>query len=289
LAHSHDFEIKSSFYSVRGVKIHEGIGCLNDLQMLSFIKANHLGVGLYEELEKLSQLRMLAISNITAKSGRALCTSIQNMVHLKIFVVGSISEDEIIYLQSISSPPQFLEHIYLRGRLEKLPNWIPELQNVVSLILFFSALEEDPLPCVQALPNLITLSFKHVFQGEQLHFEEGGFQKLKRLTLREMKKLKMVKIYRGSLPGLEQLEIGPCPQMKELPSRIQHLERLKIIDFYEMQGEFVLRMQPNGGEDYWKVKKVSTIRLKYRIKGERYQIYKLGDSHLLERLQGIPT
>jgi disease resistance protein RPM1 len=226
LAHSHDFEIKSNFYSMRGVKIHEGIGCLNDLQMLSFIEANHLGVGLFEELGKLSQLRMLAISNITAKSERALCTSIQNMIHLKILVVGSTSEDEIIDLQSISSPPQFLEHISLKGRLKKLPNWIPELQNIVSLILFFSTLEEDILPCVQVFPNLITLSLKHAFEGEQLHFEEDGFRNLKRLTLREMKKLKTVEIDRGSLPSLEKLEIGPCPQMKEVPSGIQYLESL---------------------------------------------------------------
>jgi len=31
LAHSHDFEIKNTFYLVRGVKVHEGVGCLNDL------------------------------------------------------------------------------------------------------------------------------------------------------------------------------------------------------------------------------------------------------------------
>jgi disease resistance protein RPM1 len=284
-AHSLDLEIKSSLYSVRGVKVHEKVGCLNELQALSLIEANHHGVGLFEELGKLSQLRLLAISNMTAERGRALCISIQNMVHLKILCVGSISEDEIIDLQSISSPPPFLEHLSLRGRLEKLPNWIPKLQNLVSLILYFSSLEEDPLPCVQALPNLTTLSLNHVYDGEHLHFEEGGFQKLKKLTLRELKTLKIVEIDRGSLPSLEQLEFGPCPQMKKLPAGIQHLKSLKILDFYEMHGEFVLRMQPDGGEDYWKVKKVTTIRLKYRIKGEQYQIYQLGDSDLLERLQ----
>jgi disease resistance protein RPM1 len=283
LAHSHDYEIKSSFHSVRGVKIHEGIGCLKDLQTLASV--DDLGVGLFEELRKLCQLRTLGITNMTAKRGRALCISIQNMVHLKILVVGSISEDEILDLQSISSPPPFLECIYLRGRLEKLPNWVLELQNLVTLILFFSSLKEDPLSCVQALPNLVTLSLNHAYDGEQLHFEEGGFRKLKKLTLRELKRLKMVEIDRGSLPVLEQLEIGPCPQMKEVPSGIHHLKSLKILDFYEMQGEFVLRMQPDTGEDYWKVNKVTTIRLKYRIKGERYQIYKLGDSDLLEHLQ----
>jgi len=288
LALSHDFEIKSSFHSMQGVKIHEGVGCLKDLQTLSSINDHH-GGGLFEELGKLSQLRILGISRMTAKRGRALCTSIQNMVHLTNLHVGSISENEILDLQSISSPPPFLEHIYLRGRLEKLPNWILELQNLVTLILFFSSLKEDQLSCLQALPNLITLSFNQAYNGEQLHFEVGGFRKLKRLALRELKELKIVEIDRGSLPSLEQLEIGPCPQMKELPSGIQHLESLKILGFYEMRGEFVLRMQPEGGEDYWKVKKVSTIRLRYRIKGERYQTYKLGDPHLLERLQGVST
>jgi disease resistance protein RPM1 len=286
LAHSNDLEIEITFYSVKGVKVHEGVGCLNDLQALSLIEANHHGVGLFEELGKLSQLRMLGISNMTAERGRALCTSIQNMVHLKILIVFSISEVEIIDLQSISSPPPFLEHIYLRGRLEKFPNWFPELQNLVTLLLFFSSLEEDPLPSVQALPNLITLCLNHAYDGEQLHFEEGGFRKLKRLTLREMKKLKMVEIERGSLPGLEQLEIGPCSEMMEVPSGIQHLKSLKILDFYEMQGDFVLRMQPDGGKDFWKVKKVTTIYFSYRIKGERYKKYRLGDSDLLELLHG---
>ncbi|KAB9546948.1 hypothetical protein FH972_027043 [Carpinus fangiana] len=286
LAHSHDFEIKCSFYSVRGVKLHEGVGCLKGLQTLCLIEANHHGASLFEELGKLSQLRLFGISNMTAERGRALCTSIQKMVHLNTLAVGSISENEIIDLESISSPPPFLKHIYLRGRLKKLPNWIPELQNLVTIILFFSSLEEYLLSCVQALPNLITLSLNRAYDGEQLHFEEGGFRKLKRLTLIEMSKLKMVEIDRGSLPSLEQLEIGPCPQMKEVPSGIQHLKSLKIINLYEMQREFVLRMQPDGGEDYWKVQKVTTIHLKYRIKGERYQIYKLNDSNLLERLQG---
>jgi disease resistance protein RPM1 len=101
-------------------------------------------------------------------------------------------------------------------------------------------LKEDLLSYVQALSNLITLSLNHAYDGEQLHFEEDRFRKLKKLTLRELKKLKMVKIDRGSLPDLKQLEIGPFPQMKELPSGIQHLASLKILDFYEMQGELVL-------------------------------------------------
>ena len=72
LAHLHDFEIKSCFYSLQGVKVHERVGCLNELQELSMIEANLHGVGLFEELGKLSQLRLLGISNMTAEHGRAL-------------------------------------------------------------------------------------------------------------------------------------------------------------------------------------------------------------------------
>jgi disease resistance protein RPM1 len=122
--------------------------------------------------------------------------------------------------------------------------------------------------------------------GSNCIFVEGGFQKLKRLTVKEMKKLKMVEVERGSLPGLEQLEIGPCSMLMEVPSGIQHLKSLKILNFFEMQGDFVLRMQPDGGKDFWKIKKVTTIYFSYRIKGERYKKYKLGDSDLFELLQG---
>jgi disease resistance protein RPM1 len=126
--------------------------------MLSLVEANHQGAGLFTELGKLNQLRMLGISNMAAENGKDLCASLQNMVQLKILVVSLISEEEILDSQSTSSPPQFLEHIYLRRRLEKLPNWIVGLHNLVALGLCFSFLVEDPLLCVQTLPYLINLS-----------------------------------------------------------------------------------------------------------------------------------
>jgi hypothetical protein len=96
----------------------------------------------------------------------------------------------------------------------------------------------------------------------------------------------MAKIDKGALPLLEQLEIRPCLKLKEVPSKFQHLENLKTLDFSKRPQNFVLGMQLDGGKDYWIVKKVPTIHFRYRIKGERYQIYKLSDSDLLECLQG---
>jgi disease resistance protein RPM1 len=166
---------------------------------------------------------MLGISNMVAENGRDLCTSLQNMVQLKILVVSSISEEEILDLQSISLPPQFLEHIFLRGWLEKLLDWIARLHNLVTLGLFFSFLMEDPLLYVQTFPNLINFNLHQGYDGEHLHFEEGGFPKLKKLTLRKLNRLKIVEIDKGSLPVLEQLEIGLCP-LVAIPPMIKNKE-----------------------------------------------------------------
>jgi disease resistance protein RPM1 len=41
LAHYYDFEIESSLYSIKGVKLHEDLGCLKDLQTQTLVEANH--------------------------------------------------------------------------------------------------------------------------------------------------------------------------------------------------------------------------------------------------------
>ena len=87
----------------------------------------------------------------------------------------------------------------------------------------------------------------------------------------------------GSLPLLEKLTIGSCSQGKEVPSDIHNLKNLKYLKFYDMPREFVLSLQPDV--DFWKVKHIPNVEFWYRIKGEHYKGYDLGDSKLLKRLQ----
>ncbi|XP_059436279.1 disease resistance protein RPM1-like [Corylus avellana] len=254
-----------------------------------YLESCYLYFGIFPEDYSITGVRLLwlwvAEGFIKGKKGKTLEDVVEESFIVKFFRKFKLLKVLDFEDALIDFLPQEVEHIALKGRLEKLPNWIPELQNLSTLLLFFTSLEEDPLSCVQVLPNLNTLSLNHAYDGEQLHFENGGFRILKKLTLRGLKRLKMVEIDKGSLPILEQLDIGPCSQMKEVPSGFLHLKSLKILDFYEMQVEFVLCMLPDGGQDFWKVKKVTTIHVMYRIKRERYQIYKLNESDLLERLQ----
>lgn len=66
------------------------------------------------------------------------------------------------------------------------------------------------------------------YEGEELHFQEGSFQKLKQLTSEKLDGLKVLKMDKGALPVIEDLFIRPNPLMKEVPSHIKRLEKLKV-------------------------------------------------------------
>ena len=248
------------------MKIEKGIECLRYLQKLYHVELNHGGVDLIKELGKLRQMRKLGVKNLTKETMRALCASIGKMNHLECLDVASISENEIIDLQSISSPPQCLQSLYLKCFLEKLPEWIPQLQHLLRIKIFWSKLSDDPLKAFQNLPNLLELTIsRQAYIGEQLHFQKGGFPKLKILRLRHLNGLYSLMIDEGASPLLEVLTIGPSPQLKEVPSGIQHLRNLKDLIFRDMPKEFEESLDPEQGSCFWIVEHVPVIRLSHKI------------------------
>ncbi|KAM4081837.1 hypothetical protein ACJW30_11G123000 [Castanea mollissima] len=242
---SHDIEDNINFR--RAVKIQSGITSNND--------------ALIEELGSLGQLRKLQICKLNRENGTALCTALEKMSHLQSLKISAAVEEEVLELQSMSSPPPRLQTLILSGRIEKIG-------------LDWSRLMDDPLKVLQALSNLMDLLLYDGYRGEQLHIEGGGFQKLKFLGLRNLRGLNMLIIDEDALPLLEILEIGPSPQLKKVPTGIQHLKSLKNLQFYEMPTEF-----------FWKVKHIPSVHFWNRIQGEHYKIHKLGDPELLELLQ----
>ena len=219
----------------KGVKIQNGVGYLTELQKLYHMDLNHVGFDLIEELGKLRQLRKQGVKHLSKETTKALCASIEMMNHLQSLDIASISEDEIIDLQSISSPPRYLQHLYIRGPLEKFLDWIPKLQYLVRLWNFWSRLNDDPLNALQNLPNLLELKISEkAYNGEQLHFKIGGFPKLKKLSLLHLHALNSLMIDEGALPVLEIFSIGLCLELKVVPSRIYHLRNLKELRFHDM-------------------------------------------------------
>lgn len=278
-----DYNRDFSMSYERGVKINDGVGCLSALQKLYYVDANHGGISLIQALGKLRQLRKLGLKNLKCEDGQALCASIENMNHLESLEVCAMSEDEFLDVQSLSNPPEFIQFLYLKGCLEQLPSWISKLQHLVKLRIFWSRLRDDPLKALQNLPNLLELGLSYkAYDGVQLHFAEGGFQKLKILKLRDLKVLNSLIIDNGVMPLLQELQLGPSPQLKEVPSGIHHLRNLRTLIFVDMPEPF---RHGVDGQHYWVVEHVTDVLFSYKF-GPRCGIY---ETHTLRDSNGTPT
>ncbi|XP_058202770.1 disease resistance protein RPM1-like [Rhododendron vialii] len=247
-------QIYFPFHSTIGFKAPAGIGSLLYLQKLCAIEANrgsNSGI-VVREVGKLAQLRRLAITMLQKEDGTMLCSSLEKLKNLRSLYVAATKEDEIIDLDSLSSPPQLLQRLYLKGCLEKIPHWIPSLHNLKRVTLRWSKLKDvDPLHSLQDLPNLLFLELHTVYEGDGLFFKAGGFQKLKELWLIRLVGLKWVRVGSSSMPLLERFILHDCKLMMELPFGVEHLTNLKELELCDMSGILIWRLKKDlQGGDY---------------------------------------
>ncbi|XP_045827052.1 disease resistance protein RPM1-like isoform X3 [Trifolium pratense] len=225
------------------IQLEEGIGEMASLQTLHSVDLNTDGAAkIIKGLGKLNQMRDLRLVNVRREDGIILSSSINEMQHLERLYVKAIrSEDdyEVIDLDLISLPTK-LRKLKLHGILQKLPEWIPKLQNLVELFLGHSRLTEDSLKSLNCLQHLLSLTFQmHSYEGLFLHFEDGWFQKLKTLNVIYCIKLRLVIIDKGALPSLKMLNLGILWNLENIPIGIQHLEKLEVLRIFFVSDEFV--------------------------------------------------
>ena len=222
-------------------------------------------------MKMLRQIRKLGLTRVKREHGSSLSAAIEEMKHLENLNVTTISEDEIIDLNFTSSPPQ-LQWLHLKARLQKLPSWIPELECLVKVRLGFSMLKDDPLLSLKSLPNLLNLClWDNCYDGEILHFQKGGFQKLMTLNLSRLNRVNSVVIDSGTCLSVEHLTLEKIPQLEELPSGIKHMHNLKDIYFTDMPAEFVESIDPGKGKDYSIIKHVPLVFVRHWY-GQTYMI-----------------
>ncbi|KAK7259635.1 hypothetical protein RIF29_25247 [Crotalaria pallida] len=273
--------------TTKGVVVKKGIGCLTSLQDLRFVEVGHGGIDFIQELKKLRQLRRLGLKFVRREHGNALCASLVEMKYLESLNITAIAEDEIIDLNFMSSPPQ-LEWLNFKARLQRLPDWIPKLQYLVKLRLSLSMLKDDPLKSLKNLPNLLRLSLcDNAYSGEILHFEGGGFPKVKKLFLSRLNRIQSVIIDKEALLDLEYLSVDRIPHLKEVPSGIKHLKNLELVKFSDMPIEFVESIDPDQGQDYCIISHVPLviIRQKNGPKLMDYDIRTIRSSSIVSKIE----
>ncbi|KAI3445128.1 hypothetical protein Pfo_001793 [Paulownia fortunei] len=244
-----------------------GMGVLTSLHQLSFIEVTPES-GILKELGKMKELRRLCIVKLRREDGLAACSSIERLHNLCALNISSTEEDEILDLQYLSSPPVFLQRLYMSGRLAKFPQWISSLDKLVKIYFRWSRLRDDPLKYLQDLPNLVHLEFLVAYVGEELRFKAGKFQKLRLLDLDKLEPLRMVIAEEGAMPKLEKIIIQRCTFLESVPTGIEHLANMQVLEFFDMPGEFIAKLRPgNISGDYHKVAHIPEVYYTYWSEG----------------------
>ncbi|THG04600.1 hypothetical protein TEA_004678 [Camellia sinensis var. sinensis] len=240
----------------RGTTTPPNICKLKNLQVLTGVNAR---ADLMKRIKNMTQLKRIGITKVREVDEEDLCTAIQNMSLLRRLSVRMIDENEYLRMDALSSTPRYLKKLALVGKLEKVPCWFHSLQNLTCLSLACSRLTEDPIPYIQALPNLGQLLLENAYEGGgQLCFS-AGFHKLRRLELWNFPQLNEIIIERGVMPGLQEFSISYCMQLKILPHGIEYLEDLQELRLRHVTNELIECIRGEGSKDHQKVRHIPRI------------------------------
>nr|KYP37838.1 Disease resistance protein RPM1 [Cajanus cajan] len=246
--------------TISSIQLKDSLGGMTSLQKLSLLSIDDDGVVIIV-LAKLRQLRDLRMYKFRGEYGKTLCSSINEMPLFGKLYIYTENENEAIDLHCMLLL-SMLRKLYLHGNLGNLPNWIPQLQNLVKLFLVYSNLTNDPLEFLKDLPSLMFLSIgDRAYEGETLPFRYGGFQKLQELELKYLRNLNSIFIDKGALQSLEKLWLTSIPQLKTAPSGIQHLKKLKVLHVLDMPIEFEQHIAPSEGQEHWIIQHVPLVRI----------------------------
>ncbi|ESW18571.1 hypothetical protein PHAVU_006G052400 [Phaseolus vulgaris] len=229
------------------------IGGMTMLQKIPQVRVEFDEVAI-REVGKLKQLRDLRVLCFSGEHNNFLCSSIEKMEHLQALRIETSGHhrSEVVDL-NITLRNSKLKKLFLDMKLERLPNWIPQLHNLERLTLRHSDLTNDPLKSLKDMPCLTVLSLTHAYEGQTLHFQRGGFRKLRKLILSNLWNLNSILIDKRALYSLEYFELTCLDKLKSVPVGIQHLKKLKCLDVASMPTEFVDKIDRIGKKKHWSI------------------------------------
>ncbi|XP_029126942.1 disease resistance protein RPM1 [Cajanus cajan] len=255
--------------TLSSIEVMDSLGSMTSLEKIRVLKIDPDGL-VIKELGKLKHLKDLRIASFREEHTNTLCASIHEMQLEALHIYEPLwikirlypeDDNEIIDLPFMSSLST-VRKLCLNGKLKKLPNWIPQLQNLVKLSLKNSDLTNDPLESLEDMPNLLFLSISsHAYVGETMHFQDGGFQKLKELELIYLSKLNSIFIGRGALHSLKKLQLEKIQHLKTVPYGIQHLAKLEVLNIRYMPYEFEQSIADDGGQEHWMIQHVPCVQI----------------------------
>ncbi|KAH7674135.1 P-loop containing nucleoside triphosphate hydrolase protein [Dioscorea alata] len=149
----------------------------------------------------------------------------------------------------------------LHGMLHKLPDHHLFPQNLSKLTLRASMLEDDPMPVLEKLRNLIVLRLmKGTYAGKEMVCSAGGFPRLRVLEISCLEYLECWRIEDCSMANLLYLSISVCRKLSMLPEGLQRASSLQELKLSRMPEDFNARAR-EGGEDWHKISHLHSITI----------------------------
>ncbi|KAJ1256503.1 hypothetical protein BS78_K011900 [Paspalum vaginatum] len=233
-----------AFYDNRAVTAPPGgLGAMKALQRISFLNVGGSPHAL-RELGELSQLTRLCVLQTDRSSswehfGDSLSKLSSSLRYLSVMQNGFDSSQiaPLHFLESLCSPPLFLQRLHLVGNLSALPPWIPSLVNLASLSLRQSYLgaQSQMVQVLGKLPSLVSLKlFYGSYTGSGLLFEKDQFPRLKQFVVDYLATLHEIR-FQGGAPRLERLSLALGSG-----KRVSGIESLLILKEVELYGENIL-------------------------------------------------
>ncbi|KAF8026892.1 hypothetical protein BT93_F3400 [Corymbia citriodora subsp. variegata] len=200
-------------------------------------------------LDRLVNLRKLGLM-CQEKSVKAVLNWVQllpNLHSLKLWSIDEFGKPSKIELVSLGKQTK-LCNLYLLGNLVKqvkLSEVLPS--SLRKLTLSMLALDEDPMPVLGKLPELIILRlFANSYSGSEITCDVGGFPKLRALKLWMLNELNTWTVKEGTMPILQELEIRGCDKLSPIDG-IGHLQSLKELTLTNMPDNFIAKIKSGIG------------------------------------------
>ncbi|KAF7843594.1 uncharacterized protein G2W53_000499 [Senna tora] len=202
---------------------------------------------LKDTIDQLNNLRKLKLAfQLSEQDQKELAKRIQKLQHLQSLRLSSIDvmgRPQELHLEDYSGLEK-LSDMYLYGRLKNVPVLEKLPLHLTHLTLSASGLSYDPMPYLEELQDLRSLSlFSDSCTEERMVCSANKFPKLLVLKLWKLKGLMEWTIEEDAMKNLKELEIRYCPSL-QVPNGIRHLKSLREVKLMHMVDEFVAK-SPN--------------------------------------------
>lgn len=265
--------------SFRGQSVLIG-GGLRSLVHLRTLSGAADGGNLERELSHLVFLRKLSIK-VSSASSNNICAAVSNMGFLHSLAItvhddepakekgntseggepleekGNIADGEHEPLEKKQETPdrkrfdigslkigENMRKLKLGGDMGELSAArISMMHSITHLYLWDSKLDSDVLRSLQGLQDLLQLSLCNVSTCSELRCAQGGFRKLKKLSIVSMENLNECILERGAMKNLEELMFAMSGKRTSSVQGLEHILSLKNVYLSEMPTHFVDRVK----------------------------------------------